>query len=63
MPVKVTANEFVNLLFGHCVEILELVQCRKLLDVESVRCDDVGLAFEQMLSFVAGDLRHGCEDM
>lgn len=63
MPVKVTANEFVNLLFGHRVEILELVQRRELLHVESVRRDDVGLALEQMFSFVAGDLRHGGEDV
>ena len=36
MPVKVTSNEFVNLLFLDSVQVLEFVDSRKLLDVQTV---------------------------
>lgn len=55
MPVEVAARELVNLLLRHGMKILELVERRELLHVQSVGCDDVGLALQQMFRFVAGD--------
>lgn len=46
MTIEVTTNELVNLLFCHCVEILELMERREFLHIQSIGCDDVGLALQ-----------------
>lgn len=63
MPVEVTAHELVQLLLRHGVEVLELVQRRELLDIQPIRRDEVRLALQQMLRFVARDLRDSREDV
>ena len=63
MSVEVTANKGVDLLLGHGVHVLELVKCSKLLDVEAVGSDDVGLALEEMFGLESGDLGDGGEDV
>jgi hypothetical protein len=37
----VTTNEFVDLLLGHCVQVLEFVHGRKLFHVQTVRQDTI----------------------
>lgn len=61
VPVKVAANKLVNLLLRHGVKVLELVERGELLHVQAVRCYYVGLALQEMLCFIAGDLRHSRE--
>lgn len=63
MPVKVTANKLVQLLLGHRMKVLKLVQSRELFHVEPIGRDDVGLALQQMFRFVAGNFRDGREDV
>ena len=45
------------------MQVLELVSCRELLDVQAVGQDTVGLALEQMLTLVRSDMRYSCEDI
>jgi hypothetical protein len=45
------------------VQVLELVHSRELDDVEAVREDAVGLALEQVLGLVGGDVADGGEDV
>lgn len=61
VAVEVAAHKLVDLLLGHGVQILELVNGRKLLHIQPVRRDDVGLPLQQVLGLVAGDLGHGGE--
>jgi len=63
VAVEVTTNEVIDALFVYLVQVLELVSCRELLDVQAVGQDTVGLAFEQMLTLVSSDMRNGCEDI
>lgn len=55
VPVEVTANELVKFFLGHRMKILELVKGRELFDVESIGCDDVGLALQQMFRLIPSD--------
>lgn len=41
VSVEVTTNEFVDLLLGHCVQVLEFVHGRKLFHVQTVRQDTI----------------------
>lgn len=63
VSVEVTSCELVNLILGHGVKVLELVQGRKLLNVQAIRCDDVWLPLQQMFRFEARDFGHSREDM
>lgn len=54
-------DEFVQLLLGDGVQILELVQRRELLHVEPVGRDHVRLPLQQMLRLVPRYIRHGGE--
>jgi hypothetical protein len=63
MSIKVTPNEFMNLLLLNRVEVLEFVNRGKLLHVETVGQDTVRFTLQQMLAFERGDVRHGCEDI
>ncbi len=45
------------------MQVLELVHGLELDDVETVRQDTVGLAFEEMLGLVGGDVADGSEDV
>lgn len=53
MPIKMTSNELVYLLFTNSVQILKFMKCRELFYVEPVRRNDVGFSFQQMLRFEA----------
>jgi hypothetical protein len=61
MPEKVTANKLVDLFFRHRVQVLELVNGRKLFHVQPVWRDDIGLSLQQMLRLIASDVGHGGE--
>lgn len=63
VAIEVTADEVVDLLLGLLMEVLELVHGRKLGDVETVGEDTIGLALEQMLTLVGGDVGNGGEDI
>ena len=63
VAVKVAADEVVDLGFGGGVEVLELVHGLELDDVEAVGDDAVGLALEEVLGLVGGDVRDGGEDV
>lgn len=63
MPVEMSTNELVKFFLGHRVKILELVKGRELFDVETIGCDDVRLALQQMFRFVPGDFWHRREDV
>jgi hypothetical protein len=54
-------NKLADPLLGLGVKVLELVQGGKLLHIQPVGRDDVGLALEKMLSLEAGDVGHGRE--
>ena len=53
-----SANKFTDPLLGLGVKILEFVQGSKLFHIQPVGSDNVGLAFQQMLSFEASDVRY-----
>ena len=63
VAVEVAADKLVNLLLGQRVEVLELVHGRKLDHVETVGQDTIGLALEQVLRLVRGNMRDGREDI
>ena len=63
MTVKVAADKIVDLGFCSGVEILELVHRLELDDVEAVWQDAIGLALEQVLGLVRGDVRDSGEDV
>ena len=43
--MEMSTHEVVNFFLGERMQVLELVECSKLLNVESVGCDDVRGAF------------------
>ena len=61
MTVEMAASEFIDLFLGDGVEILEFVNGREFLDIQTVWCDDIGFSFQQMLRLVAGNVRNGGE--
>ena len=63
MAIKVTADKVVDLFLGLLMEVLELMHGRELGDVETVGEDTIGLALEQMLTLVGGDVGNGGEDI
>lgn len=58
-----TPYELVDLLLGGGMQILELVHCLELDDVEAVRNYSVRLPLQQVLSLVRGDMGYGREDV
>jgi hypothetical protein len=63
VAIEVTTNEVVDALLVDLMQVLELVSCRELLDVQAVGQNTVRLALEQMLTLVSSDMRYGCEDI
>lgn len=63
VTIEVTAHEIVNLLLGLLVQVLELVHGAELCDVESVGEHAIGLALEEMLTLIGGDVGDGGEDV
>ena len=63
VAVEVAAREIVDLFLGLGVQVLELVHGRELDHVEAVREHAVGLALQEVLALVGGDVRDGCEDV
>ena len=63
VAVEVAAHEVVDLLLLLLVQVLELVRRRELDDVETVGQHAVGLALQQVLALVRGDVRDGGEDV
>ena len=63
VAVEVSADEVVNFRLGGRVQILELVHRLELDDVEAVWQDAIGLALEQVLGLVRGDVRDSGEDV
>ena len=63
MPVEVTADKVVDALLVGLVEVLELVGCAELLNVQTIGQNTVGLALEQVLALVGGDVGDGGEDV
>lgn len=63
MAIEVTTNEVVDALLVDLMQILELVSCRELLDIQTVGQNTVGLALEQMLTLVSSDMRYSSEDI
>lgn len=54
-----TPYEIVDLLFCHGVQILKFMQGGELDDVESIRSDDIGLAFQQVFGFDPSNFGNG----
>ena len=63
MAIEVTADEFVDLCFGRCMQVLELVHGLKLDDVQSVGKDTIRLPLQEMLALVGSYMRNRCEDV
>lgn len=63
MTIKVSTNKLVNLGFRGRMQVLELVHCLELDDVETVGHDPVRLAFQEMLRLVRRDVGDGREDV
>lgn len=63
VTVEMTSNEVVDLLLGLLMKVLELVNGRKLGDVEAVGQNTVRLSLQQMLRLESGDVRYGGEDI
>lgn len=63
VPIEMTANKVVDALLVGLVQVLELVSCAELLDIETVGQNTVGLALEQVLALVGGDVGDGCKDI
>lgn len=63
VAVEVAPGEVVDFLFGHGVQVLELVQGAELFHVEAVGGDEVGFALEQVLGLETGHFGHGGEDV
>ena len=63
MAIKVSTNEFLNLLLAFRMQILEFVHCLEFYDVQAVWGDAVRFPFEKHLTLVASDVAHGCENI
>ena len=63
VPIEMTADKVVDALLVGLVQVLELVSCAELLDIETVGQNTVGLALEQVLALVGGDVGDGCKDI
>jgi hypothetical protein len=61
VAVKVAAHKLADLGLGGLVQVLELVHRLELDDVEAVREHAVGLALEEVLGLVRGDVADGRE--
>lgn len=63
LAVEVTSDEVIDLDLRLLMQVLELVRCRELLDIESIGQNTVWFPLEQMLALVRCDVRDGCEDV
>lgn len=63
VAIEVTTDKVVDSLLVYLMQVLELVGCRELLDVQTVGQDTIRLALEQMFTLVSSDMRYGCEDI
>lgn len=63
VTIEVTADKVVDLLLGLLVKVLELVHGGELGDVETIGQHSVGLALQEMLALVRGNVRDGGEDI
>ena len=63
VAIEMTTDKVVDALLVGLVQVLELVSCAELLDIETVGQNTVGLALEQVLALVGGDVGDGCKDI
>ena len=63
VAIEVTADKVIDPLLVGLMQVLELVRGRKLLDVETIGQDAIGLPLEQVLTLVGGDVGDSGEDI